>query len=121
LLHRGDIFFTDYINNVIRKINSAGVVSTFSGNSDATTFKDGGPITASFSNPYGISWSPLGYFGVSDNGYQRYSVIFVFLRFFISRLFNSLFAVRFRKISIAGSVSTIAGRAATGSVDGILS
>ncbi|MHB8260744.1 MAG: NHL domain-containing protein [Bacteroidia bacterium] len=90
----GDIFVTDLINNVIRKITTAGVVSTFAGTGVAGA-ADGGPGVATLNVPVGIA--------ITYNNYI----------YFIDGQGNKV-----RKVSPTGMVSTIAGNGAYGFVDG---
>ncbi|MDB5086069.1 MAG: repeat-containing protein [Mucilaginibacter sp.] len=81
----GTIYVADHSNNVIRKITSAGVVTTLAG------FKTGGYINATgaaaaFDNPNGVAVDAAGNVYVADQG-------------------NSAI----RKITSAGVVTTIAG------------
>jgi len=81
----GNIYVADHGNNVIRKITSAGVVTTLAG------FKTGGYINgtgtaAAFDNPNGVAVDATGNVYVADQG-------------------NSAI----RKITAAGVVTTIAG------------
>jgi hypothetical protein len=61
----GNIYIADYGNSVIRKVTSAGVISTFAGIQGLPgTFKstgDGGPANkATFGNVYAVAVSPAG-------------------------------------------------------------
>jgi hypothetical protein len=62
----GNIYVAEEINNRIRKITSAGVVTTFAG-SGAVNHKDGVGTNADFSRPYGITVDSLGIIYVADN------------------------------------------------------
>ena len=81
----GNVYVADQANQRIRKITSAGVVSTIAGNGTAA-FADGTGTNARFSNPYGITVDPLGNVFVSDLANQR-----------------------IRRITSTGVVTTIAG------------
>jgi len=85
----GNIFIADYNNHVIRKITSAGVVTTFAGNGEAT-YADGTGAAARFSYPSGIVFDSAGNLLVADeNNY------------------------RIRKITAAGVVTTVTANGTT--------
>jgi hypothetical protein len=70
----GDIYFSDLINNRIRKITaSTGIVTTVAGNGIKASTGDGGPaIQASVSVPFGIKISVTGdIFFVENDGTVR--------------------------------------------------
>lgn len=57
----GNLYINDIANNVIRKIDHAGIVSTFAGNGDFGFYGDGGAaIHACFNEIYGISMDSRG-------------------------------------------------------------
>lgn len=96
----GNLYLTDSLDtnaNVIRRIDSNGVVSTFAGGK-APGFKDGTGTNAMFNLPSGVASDSSGNLFVTDFG-------------------NRIL----RKISSNGIVSTIAGnpRSSTASADGI--
>lgn len=63
----GNVYVTDSGNNLIRKINSTGDVTTYAGNGSAGS--DNGPaLSASFNKPYGIVVDAIGNLFVSDFG-----------------------------------------------------
>jgi len=94
----GNVYIADSGNNVIRKVNTAGVISTFAGGSAVTVcglsvdaLGDGCPATqATLSSPSGVTADNLGQVFVSDTG-------------------NNLI----RQISVQGYISLLAGGAAT--------
>ena len=90
----GEIFVSDYGNNRIRKIDSAGNVSTYAGNGGQGS-TDGISSSASFNNPKGIALDSNGNLFVADSG-------------------NHLI----RKIDTNGMVSTYAGNGSQGDNDG---
>lgn len=90
----GNLYVVDHLNNLIRKITPAGVVTTFAG-SGAIGKQDGIGTAASFNNPTGIAVDRAGNVYVAD-------------------VSNNLI----RKITPAGVVTTLAGSGASGSADG---
>jgi streptogramin lyase len=68
----GVIFVADYDATRIRKISSAGFVSTLAGHG-TTTFINGMGTEASFNNPRGVALDPLGnvYVGESEGNRVR--------------------------------------------------
>jgi len=93
----GNIYVADTGNRTIRKITSAGVVSTIAGTTGVGGSADGIGRAAQFSYPWGIATDSSGNVYVADTG-----------------------ANTIRKISPAGVVTTLAGLAGTaGATDGI--
>ena len=91
----GNVFVADTGNHKIRKITSAGLVTTFAGGSSIGS-ADGVGTAASFRSPEGIAVDSRGVVYVADTGNHK-----------------------IRKISRDGVVTTVAGLAAYGSSDGI--
>lgn len=89
----GNLYVTD--KNTIRKITSAGVVTTIAGNSGIQSSSDGTGLAASFNRPTGISIDASGNLYIAD-------------------LNSSLI----RKMTPAGVVTTIAGSGTAGYADG---
>ena len=90
----GNVYFTDWEHNRVRKISAAGIISTIAGNGTATNSGDGGPATnAAIKQPGGIAIDSAGNVIVSTDGYLR-------------------------KIDNAGIISTIAGMAGSSSTGG---
>lgn len=95
---QGNHYVADAGNNVIRKIDTAGNVTTFAGTSEAG-YADGPPWAAKFDKPWSIV------FNNSDN----------FL--YVTDSNNNMI----RRIDLAGNVSTLAGGLEGGLVNGSLS
>ena len=60
--YKGNLYISDYHNNVIREVNSSGIISTYAGdNSLGGTYSgDGGPATsAGLDQPIGIVFDSL--------------------------------------------------------------
>ena len=88
----GNVYFSDTRNNVIRKVNPAGIISTIAGNGKAGYSGDGGPaIDARLNKPAGITLDNFGNLYAADEG-------------------NNVV----RKIAADGIMSTIAGNGRNG-------
>jgi trimeric autotransporter adhesin len=88
----GNVYTVDNVNNRIRKVNSAGVITTMGGTGTAGYSGDSGPATAAqFSGPVGVAVDYSGNIYISD-GYNN----------------------RIRKVNTAGMITTIAGTGAAG-------
>jgi sugar lactone lactonase YvrE len=90
----GLVYVADGDNNKIRRITTAGVVSTFAG-SGATGGSDGSVTAASFNRPRSVAVDSSGNVYVTDRDNHK-----------------------IRKITAAGVVSTLAGSGLQGSADG---
>ncbi len=92
----GNIYVADRLNHTIRKITAAAVVSTVAGSPGAIGSADGTGAAARFSRPSGLALDAAGNLFVAEWGNQT-----------------------IRKITPAGVVSTLAGKAGlVGNVDG---
>lgn len=92
----GNVYVADTVNNVIRRITSAGIVTTFAGTAGVTGHADGTASAASFKGLAGIATDMAGNVYVSDSGNNA-----------------------IRMITPAGVVSTICGQAGVaGSANG---
>jgi sugar lactone lactonase YvrE len=89
----GNLYVVDTLNSAIRKIATDGTVSTLAGNGTAG-FADGVGGAARFNNPYGIALDAQNNLYIADVG-------------------NCMV----RKVTPAGSVTTIAGKGGVGFVD----
>ena len=88
----GNLYIADSNNNVIRLVNSAGIISTIAGTGTIGYSGDGGAATsAQLNNPYGVSADIFGNFYISE---QSNAVV---------RLVNS-----------AGIITTLAGTGSYG-------
>lgn len=91
---QGNVYVADRNNNKIRRINSAGVVSTFAGSGNIGS-TDGTGTNATFFEPWGIACDAAGNVYVADT--KNYKI---------------------RKITPAGVVTTIAGTGVSGTTNG---
>jgi secreted PhoX family phosphatase len=90
----GNLYIADTNNDLIRKINSTGYVSTISGSGEEGS-ADGQGLSATFNFPIGITLDSFGNLYIVENGNHK-----------------------IRKINSTGYVSTIAGSGEVGSADG---
>jgi len=84
----GNVFVADYANHTIRKVTSAGVVTTLAGSAGSSGSTDGTGSAARFYQPAGVAVDTAGNVFVTDNGNHT-----------------------IRKVTSAGVVSTEAGLA----------
>ena len=91
----GNLYVADSFNNVIRKITSAGVVTTFAGTGASTPVTDGPATSATFYRPKALAVDYNGNIYVADIG-------------------NNMIRV----ISPAGIVTTLAGNGTASTVNG---
>lgn len=93
-----NLYVVDSANHNVRKITSAGVVTTFAGSNAAVPVSgdvDATGTAARFNGPYGICLDPYGNFYVTDTGNRK-----------------------IKKIDAGAVVTTIAGSGAAGGVNG---
>lgn len=83
----GNVYFSDYNNRRVRKINTSGIISTVAGNGTYAATGDGSPATvAGLMTPQGIAVDGFGNIYIADK-----------------------YSERVRKVNTAGFISTIAG------------
>ena len=88
----GNLFIADWYNRRIRKVDSAGVITTVAGTGTHRFSGDGGPATAArLSSPSGVAVDGAGNLFIADLGDRR-----------------------IRKVDTAGVITTIAGTGETG-------
>src|ERR1700733_6546253 len=64
---KGNVYIADTYNNVIRKVTSAGIITTLAGNGSAGYSGDGGPATkAELSQPFGVAVDASGNVFIAD-------------------------------------------------------
>jgi sugar lactone lactonase YvrE len=88
----GNVYIADYGNSRIRRVSKAGVISTIAGNGASSYSGDGGPaLSAGLSLPTGVALDAAGNLYIADNA-----------------------NCRVRKVTTAGTISTIAGNGTLG-------
>ncbi len=88
----GNLYFSDYHNNRIRKVSTSGIITTIAGTGSGGYSGDGGPATAAnIFVPWGVVVDPSGNIYFSDR-------------------YNN----RIRKINTAGIISTVGGTGIAG-------
>jgi len=72
----GNLYISDASNHRIRKVNSAGIISTIAGNGTAGSIGDGGPATnAELSTPAGIAFDKAGNLYIGEIGNNKVRVV----------------------------------------------
>ncbi len=88
----GNLYVSESFNQRIRKINTAGIITTIAGNGTAGFSGDGGPATAAeLHNPYQITFDVAGNLYIADFDNNR-----------------------IRMVNTAGIISTVVGTGTTG-------
>jgi len=88
----GNVYIADMTNNVIRKVNSSGIINTYAGNGTAGHTGDGGQATAAeLDNPTGVALDASGNLYIADMSNNKV-----------------------RKVTTAGVISTYAGTGTAG-------
>ena len=69
---KGNLFIADYGNNLIRRIDEAGIITTFAGDGSFGYAGDGGPASiCSFTYPAGVAVDSIGNLYIADDGNNR--------------------------------------------------
>lgn len=68
---KGHLYIADYVNHVIRKLDSQGQVSTFAGSGLSGSLDDSDPLNASFNSPSAIATDIHGHLYVADSGNKK--------------------------------------------------
>ncbi len=85
----GNLYIADYMNNRIRKINTAGTINTVAGNGSAAISGDGGPaMDAGIASPISVATDRTGNFYIATGN-------------------------QIRKVNTTGIITTIAGNGTT--------
>ena len=72
----GNMYIADRLNNVIRKVTTAGIMSTFAGNGTGGFAGDGGQATvAGLYNPTGVAFDAMGNLYIADQYNQRIRMV----------------------------------------------
>ena len=88
----GNLYIADTFNHRVRKVDTAGVITTFAGTGTVGYNGDGGPASAAWLNrPYGVAVDGSGNLYIADTFNQR-----------------------IRKVDTAGVITTFAGTGTTG-------
>ena len=87
----GNLYICDWINSRVRKVNTAGIITTIAGNGSAVHSGDGGPATAAGMRPISILVEPSGTLLIGDGANHRV-----------------------RWVDAAGMITTIAGNGSDG-------
>ena len=90
--HYGNIYFADAYNNRVRKIDTAGIITTVAGNGDTTYNGDNIPaVSATVYDPHAVAIDAHGNLYITDWGHHR-----------------------IRKVNATGIITTIAGTGTAG-------
>lgn len=72
----GNLYFSELSNNIIRKVNTSGVISTYAGTGVLGFSGDGGPATSATMNaPRGIAFDGLGNLYIADTPNRRVRIV----------------------------------------------
>jgi uncharacterized protein (TIGR03437 family) len=93
---QGNLYIADTVGERIRKVNTAGIISTVAGTGVANYSGDGGPaVNATLSVPVGVAVDVQGNLYITEAG-------------------NALYGPRVRKVDTSGNISTVAGNGKVG-------
>ena len=68
----GNLFIVEHNNHIVRKVDTAGIISTYAGTGNGGFAGDGGPASlARFSQPFGIAINSANTIFISDMNNQR--------------------------------------------------
>ena len=74
--NNGNLYIADYLNNKVRMVNSAGIITTFAGSGIAGTSGDGGAaVSAQMGNPNGVSADTSGNVYILDYTYSKIRLV----------------------------------------------
>jgi len=97
----GNLYIADESNNRVRKVTPAGIITTVAGNGNYGYSGDGGPATAaSVGSPQGVAVDATGNLYIAENINRYYDA--------------SSNSHRIRKVTPAGTITTVAGNGAWG-------
>jgi trimeric autotransporter adhesin len=67
----GNVYFTDYSNNRVRKIDTSGIITTIGGNGNSKFSGDGGPATLAQLDPFNLTIAATGNLYIADQSNHR--------------------------------------------------
>ena len=72
----GNLYFSELSNNIVRKVNTSGIISTYAGTGAAGFSGDGGPATsATLNSPRGIAFDGLGNLYIAEAPSRRVRIV----------------------------------------------
>lgn len=78
LFDNGNLYITEALRNVVRKVDAAGVITTVAGNGRGGFSGDGGPATsAQLNTPVGLALDASGHLLITDGGNDRVRRVFI--------------------------------------------
>src|SRR5439155_11369639 len=83
----GNLYIADFVNNRVRRVDGAGIITTFAGNGQAGSSGDGGPaVNSSLNAPVGVAVDAQGNVYIAER-----------------------YGNRVRRVSANGTITTFAG------------